>query len=393
MATTDPVKVVVVGGSYAGITLIKTLLSSLGSVQRGIQITLIERRDQRLHAIGAYRALVDEGFTDKIWLPYTKLFPKDSKHKRIQGKLTEVHHDHVVLASGESIAFDYLALCTGSSNPAPAKFDVDTAEEAKSITRRTRAHIENSNNIVVVGGGACGVEQSAEIKTKYPQKNIYLLHATNKLVDYQGYAEDMKSAALTHLQELGVEVLLNERVTIEGLNHDHAIQAAPRTIRTSSGRVIESDLQLLTAGIRVDTSYMSTLKPVDNDAFDPQSLINGDTHTIKVERTLQVVGFDNIFAIGDCSDFSKVPTAAACSFSAPSAAKNILALINAKEQKTEAKLAKGSSGPAIMCLATGPKTGIVSLPLFGTRFSNFFSRLVKSKDLMIGMCIAEMNLK
>ncbi|KAF8938210.1 hypothetical protein EDD21DRAFT_445099 [Dissophora ornata] len=387
MASTNPVKVVIVGGSFAGITAIKTLLSS----DKNIQITLIERRDARHHSLGAFRALVNEEYGEKAWIPYTKLFPKNSKHSIVQGKLVEVHNDHIVLASGESVSFDYLALCTGSSNPSPAKFNVDSSQEAKAITNQARADLKKSSNIVVVGGGACGVELAGEIKSAFPEKNVTILHSTSTLVDYKGYADNFKSHALTHLKDLGVQVVLNENATIEGLDRDHAIQVAPRTIRLSSGEVIESDMQFLSVGITVDTSYMSTLKPAGDLTFDVQTIINKNTHTIKVEKTLQVIGFDNIFAIGDCSDFAKVPTAAACSFSAPAAAKNILALINAREKKKPAKLAQGSLPPAIMCLATGPTTGVVSLPLFGTRFSNFFSKLVKSKDLMIGTATSDMN--
>ncbi|KAF9936744.1 Apoptosis-inducing factor 2 [Modicella reniformis] len=393
MAHSEPVKIVVVGGSFAGITIINTLLASIESSRKNIQITLIERRDARHHSVGAFRALVDEQYSERIWIPYTNLFPADSPHKIIQDRLVEVHHDHIVLVSGESVAFDYLALCTGSSNPSPAKFNVDSSQEAKAITNQARADLKKSKNIVVVGGGACGVEFAGEIKTAFPDKNVTLLHATSTLVDYPGYADNLKSLALTHLTNLGVEVILNEKATIEDLDYDHAIQVAPRSIRTHSGKIVESDMQFLSVGIRVDTSYMSTLKPVGQPNFDPQTLINPHTHTIKVQSTHQVNDFDNIFAVGDCSDFSKVPTAAGCSFSGPAAAKNIISLIRADEKKTKAKLANGGSAPAIMCLTTGPKTGITSLPLFGTRFSNFFSTLFKSKDLMIGSAVSSMNIK
>ncbi|KAF9179706.1 hypothetical protein BGZ51_003176 [Haplosporangium sp. Z 767] len=393
MTITNPVKVVVVGGSFAGIAVINTLLSALGSSSKNIEITLIERRDARHHSLGAFRALVNEEFHDKTWVPYTSLFPKDSLHKIIQGQLSEVHHDHIVLGSGQSVAFDYLALCTGSHNPAPAKFNVDSSKDAIEITNKARNDIKKSKNIVIIGGGACGVEMSGEIKTAFPEKTVTLIHASETLIDYPGYADRLKSTALTHLQTLGVDVVLNERVTVEGLDYNNAIQVAPRTIHTKTGKAIESDMQFLAVGNQVDTSYMSTLSPPENSNFDPQTIINQDTHTIKVQKTLQVVGFDHIFAVGDCSDFSRVPTAAACNYTAPTAAKNILALIEADAKNKKAKLIKGSGPPAIMCLATGPTTGVVHLPLFGTRFHNFFSRVFKSKDLMIGLTTTAMNVK
>ncbi|KAF9933370.1 hypothetical protein BGZ67_004321 [Mortierella alpina] len=389
MTTTEHVKVVVVGGSYAGVTVIKALLAAN---PKNIQITLIERYNARHHPIGSFRALVDEQYAENIWVPYTNLFPKNSPHKIIQGKLTEVHLNHVVLASGETIAFNYLAICTGSSNPPPAKFNAGSTSEAIAITNRARVDLKKSKNIVVVGGGASGVELAGEIKNAFPDKKVTLIHASSKLVDYPGLSDGFKSAALTHLRGLGVEVVLDERIVIEGLDRNNAIQVAPRTIRTQGG-LIESDMQFFSIGIQVDTSYISTLKPAGTASFDPQSLVNRGTNTIRVRKTMQLVDFDHIFAVGDCSDFSKVPTGAAISFAAPAAGKNILALIHAEEKRKPAKLANGSVAPNMMILATGPTTGVFSAAFLGSWFSNFFSRLIKSKDLMIGMVKSDMNIK
>ncbi|KAF9282883.1 hypothetical protein BGZ68_005698 [Mortierella alpina] len=389
MTSTEPIKVVVVGGSYAGITVIKTLLAAN---HKNIQITLIERSDARHHMLGAFRALVDEQYGNNIWLPYTNLFPKNSPHKIIQGKLTEVHLNHIVLASGETITFNYLAICTGSSNPAPAKFNVESSSEAVAITNRTRADLKKSKNIVVVGGGACGVELVGEIKTAFPDKKVTLIHASSKLVDYPGFSDGFKSATLTHLKGLGVDVVLDERVVIEGLDRHNAVQVAPRTIRTQAG-LIESDMQFFSVGIEVDTSYISTLKPAGTAPFDPKSIVNEGTNTIKVRKTMQLVDFDHIFAVGDCSDFSKVPTGSAISFAGPSAGKNILALINAEEKHKPAKLTNGFVPPNMMMLTTGPTTGVFSAAFLGSWFSNFFSKVVKSKDLMIGMAKSDMNIK
>lgn len=69
------------------------------------------------------------------------------------------------------------------------------------------------------------------------------LHSTSMLVDYHGFADCHKSATLQHLRdELGITVVLNERVNVEGLDRDHSIRVGPSTIHTSDGQTIESDL-------------------------------------------------------------------------------------------------------------------------------------------------------
>jgi NADH dehydrogenase FAD-containing subunit len=353
------------------------------------------RRDARHHPIGSFRALVDAEFAKRVWVPYTNLFPKDSQHKIIQDTVTQVHHDHVVLASGQIVAFNYLALCTGSDNPAPAKFTVDSSKESMAITSKAREDLQKSKSVVVVGGGACGVELAGEIKNAFPDKKVTLIHSSQTLVDYPGYSSVLKAGALTHLRDLGVDVVLGFRAQIEGLDFQNSIQVASRTIVTPDGKTIESDIQFLSVGIRVNTSYISTLKPANNPSFDSSTLTHADSHQIKVQKTLQVIGFDNIFAAGDCADYSKVPTAAASGSIAPTIANNIIALEVAKSKRKgkPAKLSNPGWMPSVMLLATGPETGVTAMPLIGTKFSNSISKALKSKDLMIGMTNSSMNWK
>ncbi|KAF9582665.1 hypothetical protein BGW38_010918 [Lunasporangiospora selenospora] len=395
-----PIKIVVVGGSYAGITVIKQLLSSSKASQRPIQIILVDKRDARHHSLGAFRAVVDGEFGDRIWISYKKLFSPDSLHKVIQGQLKQVHLHHIVLASGEEVGFDYLVLCTGSSNPSPAKFnDINSSRQAIEITNQVRKDLEKHQNIVVIGGGACGVELAGEIKSAYgDQKTVSLIHASSKLVDYPGYGAKFKAHAHKHLESLGAHVYLNERVAIEGLTFEDSIQVAPRTVRLSTGKVIESDMQFLCAGNKVDTSYILTLKPeTPVGGYNAETLIDPNTQTIKVKKTGQVdcPGLEHIFAVGDCSNIAKVATAAACSYTCPTVAKNIIAVANFGKGTTHGRkpaLSNVQLPPAIMCLATGPTTGVVELPLLGTIGSNFISRAFKSKDFMIGRTMTEMNI-
>ncbi|KAG0047983.1 hypothetical protein BGZ83_007072 [Gryganskiella cystojenkinii] len=403
-SSSSHVKVVVVGGSYAGINVIKTLLSSTS--KKPLQITLVERNEARHHSMGAFRALVDPEYGDKIWVPYTNLFPKGSPHKIVRDTLSQVHDHHIILSSGQTVEFDYLVLCTGSRNPAPAKFGhVASTADAVAITNKARAELTKSKSVVILGGGACGVELAGEIKTAYPEKKVTLVQATSSLVDYPGFSQAFGASAQKHLQKLGVNVVLNERPTVEGLDINNPIQSKLVSIRTKSGEVIESDLQFLSVGITVDTSYISTLKPAGVVDFDSSSLINKERKVIKIQKTMQLAdpNFPYIFAVGDCTDFSEVPMAAACSFTGPVAAKNLLLLIelapsnspsvkDVQAAQKKAKFGKGSMPAGLMLLATGPTTGVSSLPLFGTRFGNFFAKMLKSKDLMIGNVVSEMQI-
>ncbi|KAF9359399.1 Apoptosis-inducing factor 2 [Mortierella sp. NVP85] len=404
MASSDPVKVVVVGGSFGGISVINQLLTSLRSSKKTVHITLVEKRDARHNNLGSLRSVADTTYAEKVWIPYTSLFPENSPHRVVKDTLVQVHHHHIVLQSGATEPFDYLVLCTGASNPAPAKFrNVSSSAEAIAFIKETHAHISNSKSIVVIGGGATGFELSGEIKNAFPDKSVTLIHSTSALVDYPGFADKFKAAALRHLRdELGITVILNERVNIEGLDRDHSVRVGATTIHTSSGQAIESDLQFFTVGNEVDTSYMSTLTPEGTETFDPSSLTDQQKHLIKVKKTLQLdnEAFPHIFAVGDCTNFVEVPTAYASETSGSVAGKNLAKLIQASPSTSvediqkavvKAKLAPAPILPNYMALSTGPSTGVTIMPLFGTSFGNFFSKLLKGKDVMISRINKDMK--
>ncbi|KAG0225689.1 hypothetical protein B0O80DRAFT_492888 [Mortierella sp. GBAus27b] len=397
MIASEPIKVVIVGGSFGGICVINHLLNSLQSSTKVVHITLIEKCDARHNYLGAFRAVVDLEYTDKVWVPYTNLFPKDSGHRIIQDTVSHIYHHHVALQSGATVPFDYIVLATGASNPAPAKFsNITSSAEAIAASNEIYAQISKSKSILVIGGGATGVELAGEIKVAFPDKKVTLVHSGSTLVDYPGYGDNFKSEALRHLRDdLGITVVLNRRVNIEGLDRNHSIRVGPSSIRTSDGETIESDLQFLSAGNLVDTSYLSTLTPEGVEAFDSSSLVDPNKHLIKIKRTMQLdnEAFPHIFAVGDCTDFALVPTAPTCEHAGRTAAKNVMKLIEAalstsvedirKAVETQVRLKAAWIPPNVMVLSTGPYTGVTYLPLFGTWFSCFFSRLAKGKDLVI----------
>ncbi|KAG0254126.1 Apoptosis-inducing factor 2 [Mortierella polycephala] len=404
MSSSQPIQIVIVGGSWAGIAVINQLLSPFRWSKKTIQVTLIERNDSRHNTLGAFRALVDADYGDKIWIPYNNIFPKDAAHKVIQDSLAQVYHHHIVLESGSTVAFDYLVLCTGCNNPVPGKFSsFSSSAKAVELTTKIRQDLIKSKNVAVIGGGCSGVELAGEIKTTFPQKQVTLIHSTSTLIDYPEFTEAVKHLALSHLEELGVQIVLNERAVIEELDHDHPIHVGAKTIRTKSGKTIESDMQFLAAGVRTDTSYMSTLKPQGVDDFDPASLVDPETRVIKVQKTLQLAdeAFPYIFAVGDCTDFSKIALATTSFATGQVAAKNILKLIDASASSScsdihaankTVKLNQGWSRPEITVLTTGPRTGISNMPLFGTLFNNFFSRLVMSEDVMLRRIMRDMSI-
>ncbi|OAQ23242.1 FAD/NAD(P)-binding domain-containing protein [Linnemannia elongata AG-77] len=455
MTDNSPKKhIVVVGGSYGGVACVNKLLRYL-SKDTNVQITLIEKCDARYHCVASYRALVQKDFAKNLWIPYSNLFPKGSPHRIYRGLVKSIYNDHVLVtpihdgaesstssSEPQRVSFDYLVIATGSMIPSPAKWTVNSSKEGLRKMDQIREDIVQSERIVIIGGGACGVELSGEIKYAFPDKTVTLIHDMPHLVDYPRFPESFKEEARRYLTNQGVEVILNERANIEGLSRENPVQKAERAVKLQgSDRVIHSDLQFFSIGIKVDTTFISTLEPppdkVTSDkksktpSFDPQTLLDPKSHVIKVRSTLQLDhdAFPNIFAIGDVSNADPVPTCMAAVAAGETAARNLMKLIRKDEKEAAGHQrhhlhlhqhqpseimaeARGHSDDetngyschswnklenylptqTMMVLAMNPSGGVSHLPVLGTWFGNIAARVAKSSDLFSGRFWREMNM-
>ncbi|KAF9316288.1 Apoptosis-inducing factor 2 [Podila horticola] len=415
--------IVVVGGSYGGVACVNELQKHI-SKDAAVAITLIEKRDARYHCVASYRALVQADFAKNLWIPYTNLFPLDSPHKVIRGTVNEVHSDHVVVdheGKIHKVPFDFLVLATGSYIPAPAKLKVQSSVEGIILMDKIRDDLQNSQSIIIVGGGACGTEFAGEIKYAYPDKYVALIHDQPSLVDYPRFPQDFKDKAREYLEKRGVEVFLNETAAIEGLSRDNPCQRAHRIITLkNSQRTIESDMQFFSIGIKVDTNYMHTLQPATGAQtkrdsgipFEVSSIIDAKTRAIHVKPTLQLDhgdDFPNIFAIGDISNADPVPTAYAAATAGEVTARNIIILLKREMQPAanlhentgstrwcksskESKLEEYAPVKTLMVLAMNPTGGVSNLPVVGTLFGGLAAWALKSGDMFCDRFWKEMNM-
>ena len=71
--------------------------------------------------------------------------------------------------------------------------------------------IEKANNIVIVGGGATGVEMAGEIGDKYKLKKIVLIHSHEELV-CDGMGPKFQTNIKSGLENMNVELFLGDKV-------------------------------------------------------------------------------------------------------------------------------------------------------------------------------------
>lgn len=88
--------------------------------QKQANITLIEKKDALYHTVSSVRAVVEDGWGEKLWIPYTNLFTKNkSGSKVIQASVVSVLSDpsNVTLDNGDIIHYDYLVVTSGCTAP------------------------------------------------------------------------------------------------------------------------------------------------------------------------------------------------------------------------------------------------------------------------------------
>ncbi|KAJ2467974.1 hypothetical protein GGI03_001268 [Coemansia sp. RSA 2337] len=384
------IHVVIVGVSVAGIKVAKTLATfSKSGGYPNLRITLIDRNAYHYHALGAPRSIVDKEFGKKLIFPLSTLLtshevdPYSPKHQFIQGELTSVTANTVLLSDGQTVSFDYLVLATGSRNKLPANLRSQSIAEAQEEAARMFDNIAQAQSILIVGGGAVGVEMAGEIGHAYPSKTVTLVHSAGRLLPLN-FKPALSDGVVSKLKRVGVTVYLNEKVSIPtGTTFDCSIR--PLTLYGASGREYTSDLQILATGTQLHTEYMETLESALGTS------LRDSRGGIKVNGYLQLDSpkFTNIFVPGDVNN---LPAGAKFALKAAeqgaSVAQNLIALIKAPETGRPAVLKPWDGSLMSMILVPiGRNLGVfqgMGMTLGHSWWGDVMARNMKGKDYFLG---------
>jgi NADH dehydrogenase len=298
-------KIVIIGGGFAGINLAKELVN-----HNQIQVTLVDKNNYNFFPPLIYQVATAFLEPSSISYPFRKFFAgKKNLHFRL-GELQEVvpAENKVILNNGE-LAYDYLVFATGAEtsyfgmenvmkNAIPMKTlndaivmrntllkNLEKAAITKDIRKRRKLL-----TIVVAGGGPTGVEVSgmfAEMRKnillkEYPEldttaSNVYLVDGGDALLAPMSKASQQDT--LKALTDLGVVVKLNNRVT------DYV-----------------DDIVYFSNGETIHTKNLIWAAGVSAKAFDGIPMESyGRGKRMATDAYNKVKGVENIYAIGDTS--------------------------------------------------------------------------------------------
>ncbi|WP_153075671.1 NAD(P)/FAD-dependent oxidoreductase [Paraburkholderia bonniea] len=170
--------------------------------------------------------------------------------------------------------------------------EAEVASSASASQALALATAEPRIQVAIVGGGATGVELSAELRNTAQVLSAYGLHKLDPRTDVgivliesgprilPALQERVSSATTELLLKLGVKVMTGETVA----------QVAPGLVRTASGKTVRADLTVWAAGIKAP-AILSQLDGLPVNRLGQ----------LIVRPTLQTEIDDNIFALGDCA--------------------------------------------------------------------------------------------
>lgn len=301
---TDKKRVVIVGCGFGGLTLAKKLRNS------PYQVVIIDKHNYHQFQPLFYQIASAGLDADSITFPIRKVFQKYNDFYIRKAEVQEVNvSDNQLITSIGNLNYDYLVLAHGATN---SFFGSDKMQryskgmksiaEALDLRNSILMNFENAVatidkeeqerllNIVIIGGGPSGVEIAGAlaemnkfvIHKDYPELKekkitIYLLEGNDRLLNTMSSESSQK--AKQFLEKFGVRVMTGTLAT----------DCDEKSVTTSTGETIKTGLILWTAGISGNK-----IKGFSGDNY-------GKGGRIVVDRFNKVIGYNNIFALGDIS--------------------------------------------------------------------------------------------
>ncbi|KAL6875087.1 FAD/NAD(P)-binding domain-containing protein [Trichoderma novae-zelandiae] len=280
--------IVIVGASFAGYRVAQIIAKNLPP-RSPYRVVVVEPNSHFQFTWVLPRFCVVKGHEHKAFIPYGGCMAgaPEGSYRWVKDKVAYVDQATVKLQdTGETIPYDFLVVATGSGvrDGLPSRVNATDKLDGMKLLQSMQNRIESAKTVVVVGGGAAGVEVATDAKSLYPKKHIVLVHSRASVM--HRFGKGLQTAAREGLERLGVELVLPDRVVDEDV--------AARAVTLQSGRTITCDFFINCTGQRPLSEVISSLSA---NSVSP-------TGHIKVNPTLQIAdnSLPNVYACGDVAE-------------------------------------------------------------------------------------------
>jgi NADH dehydrogenase len=298
----DHSRVVIIGSGFAGLAAAKKL------IRNKFQVVLLDRNNYHTFQPLLYQVATGGLEPDSIAYPIRKIFQGTGQlHFRMAEVEAVLPDENALSTSIGRITYDYLIIATGSQtnffNFAKQEkhlMSLKNVPDALNLRSFILQNFEEATttidhqaqdaliNIAIVGGGPTGVELAGALgemkKHVFPKDypdfdtsrmRIVLLEAMPRLLG--GMDEKAGIRALSDLKKIGVEVRLNSKVAYyDGKN-----------LKTEDGFELSTETLIWSAGVKGQF-------PI---GINPELIVPGNR--LQVDAFNRIVGYENVFAVGD----------------------------------------------------------------------------------------------
>lgn len=299
-------KVVIIGAGFAGLNVAKALKRA------PVEILLIDRTNHHLFQPLLYQVATAALGIENIASPIREVLRNQSNIEVIMEEIETIQKTKKIIysKSGNIFSYDYLVVAPGASHSyfgheewethAPG---LKTLEDAVRIREKILFAFEKAERsedskkaqqlleFAIIGGGPTGVEMAGSLaefvhhtlfknfrRINPATSKIYLIEATSQLLP--GYPSRLAKKAQEDLKELGVDILLNTRVTnitSEGIQMED--------------RFLPVQTMIWAAGNQASSLLKTLETPLDKQG------------RVIVDLDLSVPSYPDIFVIGDAAYF------------------------------------------------------------------------------------------
>jgi NADH dehydrogenase FAD-containing subunit len=233
----DRPNIVIVGASFAGYHAARLIAGKLPPSSNHRVVVVEPHSHFHFTWVLPRFCVVDQ--EHKAFIPYGPYLSsaQAGRVQWIQDRVLEVDEKSIRLqGSGERIPYEFLVIATGSGATMglPSRVGADQKEDGLECLRDMQKNIQDAHNLIVVGAGAAGFELATDAKHKYPEKHVTLVHSRDAVLNRFG--PELRAAAAKSLKDLGVEVILGQRM--------ESISIIDEQVALKSGRKLKCDFMV-----------------------------------------------------------------------------------------------------------------------------------------------------